>query len=110
MTCNSVEKNIKEKNYGNLCQIAQKTGSNFVLRDRELSFSYDFPYGLISRKDSSDFKIIVSDSDSFPTRGEGDFTVSCAEGTRENFSQIFVNKSLRQDWRRGEDSNPRCHK
>jgi len=50
LTCNSVGKNIRQRKYGNLCQIAQKTGSNFVLKDKALSFSYKKPYEFISEK------------------------------------------------------------
>ncbi|PKM99355.1 MAG: hypothetical protein CVU78_06740 [Elusimicrobia bacterium HGW-Elusimicrobia-2] len=44
LTCNSVEKIIKERNYANLVKICRKTGSNFVLRDNTLSFSFRKPF------------------------------------------------------------------
>jgi len=99
MTCNSVEKTVTENNSGNLVQIAKKAGSNFVLKDRALEFRLKKPYEFISRKNFSRFKNVVLDSDYFPTRGEGDSIVSCAEGTREKLLQLFVNKSLWQGWR-----------
>ena len=99
-TCNSVEKNIKENNLGNLRQIAEKTGSNFVLKDRALEYSYVKPYGDIFRQNNSEFKNVVLDSDSFPTRGEGDITVLCAEGTREKYLHIFRNQGVFRNWRR----------
>ena len=77
----------------------RRKGGNFVLKDKALSFSLKEPYEFISRKNFSRFKNVVLDSDYFPTRGEGDSIVSCAEGTREKLLQLFVNKSLWQGWR-----------
>jgi DNA invertase Pin-like site-specific DNA recombinase len=47
-TCNSVEESAKEKNFESLAKICQKAGSNFVLRDKILSFSFRKPFNFIS--------------------------------------------------------------
>ena len=47
-TCNSVGKFIKEDNWFELRQICQKTGSNFKLKSRRLSFSFQSPFEEIS--------------------------------------------------------------
>ncbi len=94
MTCNSVEKNVIENNYGNLYQIAKKAGSNFVLKDKALSFSYKKPFKFIFEKN-------------FAVREEGDSCYITAEGGRPNFSFLFQKTDLCSGWRRGRDSNSR---
>ena len=101
LTCNSVEKTVKEKIYTNLNQICQKAGSNFVLQDKNLSFSFLQPFDFISRKNSSFFspraKIKTSFSPTFTT----------AEGHDADFSSLFQKTGLCSSWRREKDSNPR---
>ncbi len=53
-TCNSVEKIIKEKNFDDLSEIFQKTGSNFVLRDKKIFFYFQEPFDFIFSNNSSD--------------------------------------------------------
>ena len=50
--CNSVEKISEEKNFEHLAEVVQKVGSNLVLGDKILSFSFRKPFDFIS-KDTS---------------------------------------------------------
>jgi len=47
-TCNSISKACEEKNNEELSKILQKTGSNFVLKNRQLTFSHRSPFDFIS--------------------------------------------------------------
>ena len=47
-TCNSIGKAYEEKNNEELSKILQKTGSNFVLKNRQLTFSHRSPFDFIS--------------------------------------------------------------
>jgi len=47
-TCNSISKAYEEKNNEELSKILQKTGSNFVLKNRQLTFSHRSPFDFIS--------------------------------------------------------------
>jgi len=47
ITCNSVSKAIRENDRFKLREICQKTGSNFKIKDRKLTFDFLNPYSLV---------------------------------------------------------------
>ena len=85
LACNSVRKVVKEKNYQNLAEICQKTGSNFVLRDKKINFSFQNPFDFISKNNFSVVKNLKS-------------TTATAESGRKNFSFLFQNSLLCPNW------------
>ncbi|MEA3421442.1 MAG: hypothetical protein U9Q97_07190, partial [Acidobacteriota bacterium] len=118
LTCNSVDKAIKERNYANLVQICRKTGSNFVLRDKTLSFSFRKPFDFLAgkmpclplgrfparpayRAGNMELPSFSKDKSTSPKR------IKTACGSRANFCDLFRQKKVQFNWRRGWDSNPR---
>jgi len=94
LTCNSVGKIIKSENRFELRQICQKTGSNFKLSRRKLSFDFLSPFDLIEiHKDSV---------------GELPFSPKAAAKNSELLITNYMKKTavLPEWWRRWE-SNPR---
>ena len=114
LTCNSVEKIIKERNYANLVKICRKTGSNFVLRDNTLSFLFRKPfdsfagrrpaYRLPIRFVPSKTRTIVSSKKNGRGSLKNEMT---ANGSREIFEGVFSKKQEQARWRRGRDLNSR---
>ncbi len=121
LTCNSVEKIIKERDCANLVKICRKTGSNFVLRDNTLSFSFRKPfdffagrlayrtgrrpaYRLPARFVPTKEGVIVSSKKDEKGSFKNEMT---ANGSREFFEGVFSQKQEQSRWRRREDSNPR---
>jgi len=47
-TCNSISEVYQRRNYKELSKILKKTGSNFVLKNRQLTFSHRSPFDFIS--------------------------------------------------------------
>ena len=86
LTCKSVEKTVKEKNYQKLVEIGQKAGSNFVLKDKQLSFSLKEPFNFIAKNNYSVKKIPFS---YFQT----------AKSPFPDFNFLFQNNSLCRSWR-----------
>jgi len=91
-TCNSVDKNSKEKNFENLAQICQKAGSNFVLRDKILSFSFRKPFNFISKNTP------FVPTSSGQAHQKKSFSLSTAEGGRLETTSLFKNSGLNQNW------------
>ncbi len=87
-TCYSVEKIIKGKNLDDLSKIFQKTGSNFVLRDKKLSFDFKKPFDFISLKNS----VVLNSS-----RKKGACSIG-AEGTAEKIFKNVNNSQLNLNW------------
>jgi len=102
LTCNSVGKIIKEKNYQNLAEICQKAGSNFVLRDKTLSFSFKEPFDFIAKNNSNfNFPTRKNQDFSFPTRKNQDFSRPNFKFSKtKNFTDfhLFQNQRLCPNW------------
>ena len=100
VTCNSVEKTVKENNYGNLRKFAEKTGSNFFLKDRALSFSFKKPYGFISEELFPDSNIAVLEIKNSTPKKNGIPDLLSAGGTSEKIMHLYQNQGVCRGWRR----------
>ncbi|MBA7546432.1 hypothetical protein ES705_38824 [subsurface metagenome] len=101
MTCNSVEKIVKAKNYQKFVEIGQKAGSNFVLRDKKLNFVWKKPFNFFSGEGKFSFS---------PTES-ANFFDSFLPASKNSFqrftSRLFSKTALIQGWWRRRESNPR---
>ena len=93
-TCNSIDKISKAKIFENLGQICQKAGSNFVLRDKILSFSFRKPFNFISKNTP------FVPTSSGQARQENFSFSATAEGGRDEPIFLFKNSRLNQKWLR----------
>jgi len=91
-TCNSVEKISEARNFENLAQICQKAGSNFVLRDKILSFSFRKPFNFISKN------TFFVPTKSGQARQIKSFSFATAKGGRLETTSLFKNSGLFPNW------------
>ncbi len=119
LTCNSVGRFSKEKNYDELAEICRKTGSNFVLKDKKLSFEFRQPFDFLEKRGVEMFSFPRGQKPARPAfrAGKRLFVASekrgmsfpermmTAEGGRAEIFWEFKKNTIRANWLRGKESN-----
>jgi site-specific DNA recombinase len=99
-TCNSISKVYQENDNRELSKILQKTGSNFVLKNRQLTFSHRSPFDFISSFSGGSLN-----SSLYNNYFKKDSSV--LGGAVGSFSDIFSDfSSISKNWLGCRDSNP----
>ncbi len=99
-TCNSISEVYLRRNNKEFSKILKKTGSNFVLKNRQLTFSFIFPFDFISSFSSNSLN-----SSLYNNYFKKDS--SFLGGAVGSFSDIFSDfSSISKNWLGCRDSNP----